>query len=95
MPHLTSLDISGCCMEELMPALLRGAEPQSTAGSSSDEDERREGRSRGAARGPRLVRLLAHGNQLEAGEDEEGQLHFPRQAGRGPPLASCKCLRKN
>lgn len=78
-----------------MPALLRGAEPQSTAGSSSDEDERREGRSRGAARGPRLVRLLAHGNQLEAGEDEEGQLHFPRQAGRGPPLASCKCLRKN
>ena len=71
-------------MEELMRALLRGAEANGAAGGPSD-DEQQDGRSSGPAGGPRLVRLLAHGNQLEAGEDEEGQLHFPRQAG------SCDC----
>ncbi|PRW57193.1 Ras-related RAB1BV [Chlorella sorokiniana] len=84
MPHLTSLDISGCCMEELMPALLRGAEQHGAAGSGSDGEEGQEGAARGGglARGPRLLRLLAHGNQLEAGEDDDGQLRFPRSLGQ-------------
>ena len=77
MPHLTALDISACGMEELMPALLRGAEGHGTAGNGSDTEGRHSGQ---LARGPCLVRLLAHGNQLEAGGDEDGRLCFPRQA---------------
>lgn len=97
MPHLTALDISACCMEQLMPALLRGAEGHGTAGIASDTEEQQERQSGQLARGPRLVRLLAHGNQLEAGEDEDGRLCFPRQAEFGAgvcrrvPLAVRSC----
>lgn len=54
-PHLTSLDLSGCSLEDLPPCLHDGGD---TGG------------------GPHLLRLLAHGNQLEAQD----------AAGEGPAL---------
>lgn len=117
MPALTSLDISGCALEELPPALLHTAAPagsDTTASGSAANSEplsslQEADSSPGAAaapallggleppasgaaapgvgagqvfpRGPRLLRLLAHGNQLEAsavnGAPEPELLWFP------------------
>lgn len=82
MPHLTSLDISNCSLEELPPVLAQDpadeAATRGGGGSGSEEEEDGAGR---AAAGPRLLRLLAHGNQLEAGgepDEEQAHLVFPR-----------------
>lgn len=76
MPHLTSLDLSGCCLEEL-PAALPGG------GDEADEAALRGGSSNsggGGSVGPScgLLRLLAHGNQLEGGDGEDEPLALPR-----------------
>lgn len=80
MAQLTSLDISGCGLEQLPHAILA---PDSHADDGSVAEEGEEGGQRSVGCRPRLRRLLAHGNQLEAFEaDEEGQedalLNFPR-----------------
>lgn len=84
MAQLTSLDISGCGLEQLPHAILA---PDSHADDGSVAEEGEEGGQRSVGCRPRLRRLLAHGNQLEAFEaDEEGQedalLNFPRSVWR-------------
>lgn len=81
MPHLTSLDLAGCGLEVLPPSLLAvGPGGGNDAGHAADEG--RAG-AEGQGRPPRLRRLLAHGNQLEAeegwgeGVQSDGCLAFP------------------
>lgn len=82
MPQLTSLNIAGCGMDTLPGALLT-AEDRVAGGSSGGTGGAVAVAAEGGqalSGGPRLLRLLAHGNQLEAGEDElaqEGDQHGP------------------
>ena len=73
MPRLTSLDLSGCCLEELPAALPGGGEADAAA--ALDGGSPGSGGGGGGGGGQRgLLRLLAHGNQLEGGGDGEEQL---------------------
>ncbi|KAL4853343.1 hypothetical protein ACK3TF_005688 [Chlorella vulgaris] len=79
MPQLTSLNIAGCGMDTLPGALLT-AEDRVAGGSSGGAVAVAAEGGQALSGGPRLLRLLAHGNQLEAGEDElaqEGDQHGP------------------
>lgn len=77
-------------MEELPAALLghTRADAAAAGGSGSEEEEAQGGRS-GARQGPCLLRLLAHGNQLEAAAEQHEPLALPWQVWRARRLDCC------